>query len=42
VGDWRARKGELRQLPRALGSNDAEVRAVRKAGLDPDLPPPVL
>jgi hypothetical protein len=45
-GDWLAGRGELRQLLSAKLSDPAAVRAevyaVRKAGLDPDLPPPVL
>ena len=44
--DWLAGKGGLRQLLQAQVPDGAavraEIRAVRKAGLDPDLPPPVL
>ena len=44
--DWLAGKGGLRQLLHAQVPDGAAVRAeirpVRKAGLDPDLPPPVL
>ena len=43
---WVAGRGDLRELLQALLSDSAavraEVRAVRNAGLDPDLPPPVL
>ena len=45
-GDWLAGRGDLRQLLRATGLDAAavraEIRAVRAAELDPDLPPPVL
>ncbi len=44
--DWLAGKGGLRQLLHAQVPDGAAVRAeisaVRKAGLDPDLPPPIL
>ena len=44
--DWLAGKGDLRRLLHAQVPDGAavraEIRAVRKAGLDPDLPPPVL
>ena len=44
--DWLVGKGGLRQLLHAQVPDGAavraEIRAVRKAGLDPELPPPVL
>ena len=43
---WVADRGDLRELLQARlldpAAVRAEIRAVRKAGLDPDLPPPVL
>jgi hypothetical protein len=43
---WVAGRGGLRELLQARLSDPAavraEIRAVRNAGLDPDLPPPVL
>ncbi len=44
--DWLGGKGGLRQLLQAQVPDGAavraEIRAARKAGLDPELPPPVL
>jgi len=44
--DWLGGKGGLRRLLRARlpdpAAVRAEIRAVRNAGLDPDLPPPLL
>ena len=44
--EWVAGRGDLRELLRANlpdpAAVRAEIRALRKAGLDPDLPPPAL